>query len=56
MASRLSATDFGAWGLVLSGFGCLVTGVGLWAGLPGALALAGVLLLWAGLRAARRPV
>jgi hypothetical protein len=56
MAWRSSTTDVGAWALVVTGFCALVAGVTLAFGGPVALMAGGVLLLWAGLRAARRTV
>jgi hypothetical protein len=54
MAWRSSTIDVGAWLLVLGGFGALMAGVTLAFGAPVGLMVGGVLLLWAGLRAARR--
>ena len=56
MALRSFPSNAGAWLLVVGGFGCLVAGVGLAFSPAVGLMVGGVLLLWAGLRAARGTV
>ena len=53
MAWRSSPTSVGAWALVLAGFASLEAGVAWAFGVPVALMVGGLLVLWAGLRAAR---